>query len=154
MTGPLGRVGRCVHDRKICSTCIVADDAAKRAYDHIMETVTHNDLSVRLGYPWMALRLSDGDSDGRMYETRRECVRNQVHEQQCAYFSFRLEPGGFRTPRDAAIFLAFYREAYDSGFRLTDPDDREGGQQLVMPHMNEHLQNQLTRMGNRRVLTD
>lgn len=140
---------RCRHDRKICSECIVADDSAKRAFDVIRTHVTFAGWDDRVkSEPYVALRLSDGGSDGRRYATKRDAVRAQLHEQQCAYFSFKTAPNGFATYKDAAIFLAFNRQAYNNGFRLPDPDDRTGGVDLIMPSSNEHLQNQLSRLAN------
>lgn len=126
------------------------DDAAKRAFDIVRQTVADNDFSTLLGYPFMALKLSDGSSDGKLYATKLEAVKHQFDELLCAYFCFRLAPHGFGSPKDAAIFLAFNRAAYDAGFRLPDPDDRHGGPDLIMPFSGEHLQNQLTRLANRR----
>jgi len=146
----------CPHGRKICSEHIVVDDAAKRAYDVVQSTVAHNDWDTLTHYPYLAIRLSDGGSDGKLYATKAEAVRHQLHENLCAYYSFRNAPTGFSALpmkgwREAAIFLAFNRAAYDAGFRLVDPDDRQGGPDLVMPSMNEHLQNQLSRLiGGRR----
>jgi hypothetical protein len=126
----------------------VADDAAKRAFDIVRGLAVWNDYDTRIHSPYLAIRLSDGGSDQTLYDTKRDAVRHQLDETQCAYFSFRESPNGFGSPRDAAVFLAFHRLAYDRGFRLPDPDDRHGGHDLVMPDMNEHLQNQLNRLAN------
>jgi hypothetical protein len=139
---------RCRHGRKLCSDCIVADDAAKRAFDIVRGLATFNDYDTRMHSPYVAIRLSDGGSDQVLYDTKRDAVRHQVHEQQCAYFSFRNSPNGFASPRDAAIYLAWHRAAYDNGMRLVDPDDPTGGPDLVMPAAGEHLQNQLSRLVN------
>jgi len=142
---------RCGHGRAICAQCVLVDDAAKRAYDQVRLRAVFTDWGTRMNSPYMAIRLSDGDSDGVMYESKLTAVRHQLHERQCAYFSFRHAPDGFASPRDAAVFLAFHRAAYDNGFRLPDPDDTHGGPDLVMPDMNEHLYNQLERLiGGRR----
>src|SRR5437762_517876 len=102
----------------------------------------------------MAIRLSDGGSDGKLYDTKREAVKHQLHEQLCAYYSFRNSPNGFsfgpRGLQEAAVFLAWHRMAYDNGFRLPDPDDRNGGPDLVMPDMTEHLFDQMRRLDGRR----
>jgi hypothetical protein len=138
---------KCRHGRKICSDCIVVDDAAKRAYDAVRELATFNDYDTRVKQsPWVALRLSDGESDGRLYDTKRDAVRHQLHEMLCAYFCFRNAPSGFATYRDAAIYLAWNRAAYDSGMRMPDPDARNGGRDLVLPTVGEHLDNQLRRL--------
>lgn len=102
----------------------------------------------RMAYQFVAIRLSDGGTDGRCYESKREAVRHQVHEMQCAYLSFRRAPEGFASPRDAAVFLAYNRMAYDAGFRLPDPDAKDGGPDLIMPITGEQLQNQVNRLAN------
>jgi hypothetical protein len=129
---------------------MIADDAARRAFDTVRQIAHNLDYDTRVkGYPYVALRLSDGGSDGVSYATKREAVRHQVHEQQCAYFSFRGAPNGFADYKAAAIYLAYHRQAYDNGFRLPDPDDVHGGPDLIVPDMNEHMQNQLTRLSAR-----
>lgn len=104
-------------------------DAAKRASDHVNMHIAFNDFDT-LRNKWMAIRLSDGDSDGVLYDTKRDAVRHQLHETQCAYLSFRNMVGG-ATPRDMAIFLAFSRDAYANGMRLPDPDDVHGGPDVL-----------------------
>lgn len=137
--------GECTHGRTICSDCIVADDAAKRAYDIVRQVAHDLDYETRTrGYPWVAIRLSDGGSDGKSYATRREAARWQLHEKQCFYYCFRTAPNGFGSPKDAAIVLAFARAAYDAG---TMPDP-EAGQDMIMPLTLEHTQNQLNRLAN------
>jgi len=139
----------CRHGRKLCSDCIVADDAAKRAFDIVRGLASFNDWDTRVRQsPYVAIRLSDGGSDQRLYDTKRDAVRHQLHEQQCAYFSFRQAPHGFGSPKDAAIFLAWNRMAYDAGHRLPDPDATHGGPDLVMPQSVEHLNNQMNRLAN------
>jgi hypothetical protein len=141
---------RCQHDREICSVCIIVDDAAKRAYDVVREVVENLTWDERINYPWMALRLSDGASDGKNYDTRQAAIRAQFHEQQCAYFCFKHAPNGFASYKDAAIFLAYHRGAYDAGARLPDPDAMNGGRQLIMPTTSEHLLNQIGRLRHAR----
>lgn len=137
----------CMHGRKLCSDCIIVDDAAKRAYDVVALKAAFTDYDTRVRQsPYMALRLSDGGSDGVLYDTKADAIRKQAHEYLCAYFSFRNAPSGFSRPKDAAIFLAWNRAAYDAGHRLPDPDHSWGGQDLRLPTTNEVLFNQLGRM--------
>jgi hypothetical protein len=75
---------------------------------------------------WMAFSLADGSSDGQLYDSKRDAVRHQSNEFQCAYISFRNLLGG-ATPHECVRVLNFTRDAYDAGFRLTDPDDIDGG---------------------------
>jgi hypothetical protein len=101
-------------------------DAAKRASDAV------NLHLAALGFgafkKWVAVRLLDGSSDGVLYDTRREAVRHQLDEKLCAYLCL---PPTQLTPCSAEAFLKFTRDAYRSGFRLTDPDHRTGGPELV-----------------------
>jgi len=137
---------RCQHGRELCSECIVVSDAAKRAFDIVRGLAAFTTYETRMGSPYVAIRLSDGGSDGVMYDTKKEAVRHQVHETTCAFFSFRNAPNGFASARDAAIFLAWNRAAYDAGWRLPDPDDTHGGRDLSMPTSDEHLHDQLRRL--------
>jgi hypothetical protein len=101
-------------------------DEAKRMSDAVM---LH---WISLGWEsvgkWVAIRLSDGGSDNTLYEKKREAVRHQADEFLCAYV--KLHPGGM-SPCEAHIMLTFTRKAYDAGFRLPDPDRKDGGQDLI-----------------------
>ncbi len=89
-------------------------DAARRMSDLVN---LHTVAGRTRGY--VAIRLSDGGSDGTVYDTRADAIRHQLHEQQCLYL--KLGPAGM-TPAVAARLLAMHREIYDAGFRLADPD--------------------------------
>lgn len=65
--------------------------------------------------------MSDGGSDGGVYDSRAEAVRHQLHEQLCAYVQ--IPPGGM-APGEADVFLGYHRQLYDAGFRLPDPEFR------------------------------
>ena len=137
---------KCRHGREICSECIVADDAAKRAWEQVKNIAVHTDWATRIN-SFVTIRLRDGYCDGTLYETKRDAVRHcGGNEQWFAFFSFRSAPDGFASPKDAAIFLAWHRLAYDRGFRLPDPDDKRGGPDLIMPDMREHLGDQIRRL--------
>jgi hypothetical protein len=43
------------------------------------------------------------------------------------------------------LFLDYNRMAYDRGFRLPDPDDKHGGQDLIMPAPRELILGQMFR---------
>ncbi len=143
---------RCGHGRVLCSECVVVDDAAKRAFDIVRLITVFTDYDTRTRQsPYLAIRLMDGGSNSQLYDTKQAAVRDQVHETLCAYFCFRTAPNGFASAREAAVFLAWHRAAYDQGWRLPDPDDHTGGPDLVMPDMTEHFYNQLGRLiGDRR----
>lgn len=105
-----------------CAHITRHSDGAKRCSD-----VVNMHLAV-LGFgahrQWVAIRLSDGGSDGVLYAARRDAVRHQLDESQCAYVCV---PPTQMSVCSAEAFLAFHRKAYASGFRLTDPDHHTGG---------------------------
>jgi hypothetical protein len=81
---------------------------------------------------WVAIRLSDGGSDGTLYDRRCDAVRHQLDERLCTYVQV---PGNTMTPREADAVLRFSRFAYDSGYRITSPEDPEP----IMPVRHEEL---------------
>lgn len=90
-------------------------DAGKRA----SEAITLHVLAGKAGC-WAAIRLSDGGSDNTAYQTKRDAIRFQLHEMQCAYVCI---PEDGMSPQDADDFLRINRKLYDAGMRITDPDD-------------------------------
>lgn len=105
-------------------------DAAKRAADTVNLHLTFNKWwDIRDKY--IAFRMSDGTSDGVLYDTKRDAVTHQLSEQQCFYVSFRNLMNG-ASPREMQAYINFVRDAYDHGFRLVDPDDVNGGPEVVM----------------------
>lgn len=133
------------HGRELCSDCIIADDVAKRCWEQVKNVAHSHDWETRIG-SFLAIRLSDGSCDGTLYESKQAAVRHVPDERWYAFFSFRGAPNGFASPKDAAIFLAFHRAAYDRGFRLPDPDAKDGGPDLIMPMNEEHVMDQLARL--------
>lgn len=70
---------------------------------------------------WVAIRLSDGGSDGNLYDRRAQAITHQLHWSQCCYV--RIPPFGMMlTPREAESYLTLHRSMYDAGYRLQDPD--------------------------------
>ena len=104
-------------------------DRAQRASDLINEARAMLDWD-QLRNCWIAIRLSDGSSDMVIYDTKRDAVRGQLHEQQCAYIAFRNLIGG-ATPNDMLRYLRFCERAYKAGMRLPDPDAADGGPDLA-----------------------
>jgi hypothetical protein len=102
-------------------------DAAKRACD------TYNLHRVAIGDDaigkWFAAALSDGDGDGVLYDSKRECVLHQKHNEQ--YYTYiKICPPGMRIC-EAEVMLNAARQLYDKGMRLTDPDHKHGGPDLI-----------------------
>lgn len=94
----------------------VYSDAARRCSDVINLHVAAHKFNA-FG-KWAAIRLSDGGSDGVLYDTKADAVRHQLHETQCAYVCIPADGMG---PREAEIYLEFNRKLYDNGMRLSDP---------------------------------
>lgn len=119
-------------------------DAAKRLSDTVTNLGTHKTFE-ELVNGWIAVRLSDGTWDGVLYDTRHAAVSHQSNEFLCAYLSTRSAQGGM-TPRDAHTFLSFHRAAYDAGFRLPDPDHKNGGKELIIPATKQDMRSQVRRL--------
>lgn len=98
-------------------TQIQEHDAARRASDHIAAILTFNGISACGKF--VAIRLSDGGSDGVLYDTKPDAVRHQLHENMCAYVC--ILPTGMPVG-EAKSFLRTNRRLYDAGMRLSDPD--------------------------------
>lgn len=75
---------------------------------------------------WIAARLSDGGTDGNVYDTRGDAIRHQLHEEQCCYVL--IPPMGQMPPHEATAFLEFHRRRVKAGFSMVDPE-----QQAPMP---------------------
>lgn len=71
---------------------------------------------------WVAIRLSDGGSDGTLYDSMRDAKSHQSHPNLCAYVSFKNCAGGVNA-HEMMRHIDFTRQAYDAGMRLPDPED-------------------------------
>lgn len=91
-------------------------ERARRAHEHIalVGTVKGAEASGR----WVAVSLADGSCDMRLYESKREAIRFQLHETQCAYLCLT----GIPTLGETRLFLDTCEELYDAGLKLADPD--------------------------------
>ena len=67
---------------------------------------------------WVACALSDGRSDGVLYDTKGDAVAHQLHEQWAMYVCIPAE----LSPADAASLLRSNRQLRETGYRLADPD--------------------------------
>lgn len=103
------------------------DDAAHRLSDEYnLHRVADPHGSIG---KWFAAALNDGRSDHVLYDNKRDCVRHQHHNEQW-YVFIKIVPSTMSVC-DAAIMLTVSRRTYDAGMRLTDPDDRSGGKQII-----------------------
>jgi hypothetical protein len=89
-------------------------DIGRRAHDVISLHVIGGNVGK-----WVALRLEDGSSDGIPYDTRREAIEHQLHEQLCCYVKVPLDG---MPANDALRFILINRALYAQGYRLADPD--------------------------------
>lgn len=94
-------------------------DAARRCSD----AVNFHLLAQGTGAAgkWVAVRLSDGGSDGHLYDTKQQAVNHQLHETLCAYVCITPDGMGVQAARS---FLATNRKLYDAGMRLSDPEQQ------------------------------
>jgi hypothetical protein len=124
-------------------------DRAKRLSDIVNSLVLIYPLEV-LTRSWIAVRLSDGGTDGTLYDTRRDAVRHQAHETQCAYIQLTAVMGGIQL-QEAYTYLKFQEYVYDNpNFRMTDPEAPNGGMDMQIPLTNEDVRSQIRRLHARR----
>jgi hypothetical protein len=110
----------CKHGHTICPECIYVTDAAKRMADTINGLLTFsNPFEIR--NKWMAFALSDGRSDGVLYDTRAECIDHQLDERFYTYICMKNLMMGAKA-LDCQLYLEFSRQAYDAGMRLHEPN--------------------------------
>lgn len=119
------------HGNKVCSQCVVITDAARRASDAVNSMISyHGSWDIRNS--WMAFRLEDGTGDGNLYDSKKDAVRHVSNYQYYFFFCFRNSLAG-SNPRDMQIWLEMHRHAYENGGNLTDPDDNDGGPDMIVP---------------------
>lgn len=118
-------------------------DAAKRTSD----AVNLHMLARDAGWAWdnvvgkfMAFRLENGASDGVLYDTKQAAVRHQSDEFLCMYLKLH---GGGMSICEAEIMLKIHRQAYSNGFRLADPDSKNGGRDIIPRMATDKALNQI-----------
>lgn len=102
-------------------------DAARRCSEAVNFHLSMHGMDA--AGKWIAVRLIDGSSDAKLYDTKADAVRHQLHENLCAYIC--IVPTGMPV-EDALSFLRTTRRLYDAGMRLSDPD-----QHVQMPTQRE-----------------
>jgi hypothetical protein len=107
-------------------------DAAKRMADivrlHQMALSTDELLARR----YVAIRLSDGGSDGVAYESREDAISHQFHETLCGYFEI-PRPHTTWGPQTCDSLLWYTRSRYNAGYRAAP------NAQLILPMKVEDL---------------
>lgn len=91
-------------------------DAAKRISDiYTMHRVA--DPYGNIG-SWFAAALSDGTSDMVLYDSKRDAIRHQHHNEN--WYTFIQIVPSMMTPCEAEVMLKISRMMYDKGWRITD----------------------------------
>lgn len=104
-------------------------DPAKRCADNV--NMHFQALGWAAVGKWCAIALQDGSSDHTLYDTRKAAVLHQHHNEQ--WFVFVKIIPEIMGYCEAETYLQFHRKAYDNGFRLTDPEAKNGGKELISP---------------------
>jgi hypothetical protein len=91
-------------------------DAAKRVSD----TYSLHRIADPYGNigSWIACALSDGYSDMVLYDSKRDAIRHQHHQEN--YYTFIQIVPSMMTPCEAEVMLKVARMAYDKGMRVSD----------------------------------
>jgi hypothetical protein len=84
-------------------------DKGQRCSDLVRQHLLDDPETAQVS--WVAIRLSDGGSDGVLYPAKELAVAYQLHETQCAYM--RILPGGI-PPREATSFLYHIAQLYEN----------------------------------------
>lgn len=102
-------------------------DRAKRCSD------THRLHRSALGTEaigrYIAVRISDGQSDGTLYDTKRDAVRHQKHNERL-YAYLCIGPDDLSVCEAEATLEAF-EAIMAAGLNLTDPDHPHGGREVI-----------------------
>ncbi len=87
----------------------IYSDAARRISDAVnLHLVADPDGNHK---KWIACRLSDGESDGVLYDDPVAAADHQLHYKQCAYIQ--IHRGGI-SPKAASVMLTYYRTCFDN----------------------------------------
>lgn len=102
-------------------------DAAKRIsdYTYLHKVAAGADAAGK----FIACRLDDGRGGETLYDTHFDAVRHHPSDHML-YCYLRLRYEGMSVC-DAELYLYVNRQAYDNGFRLTDPDDPKQNRTLI-----------------------
>jgi hypothetical protein len=101
----------------------------------------------RLGDPtnavgkWIACRLSDGVSDHTLYDSKRDGVTHMHHNEQW-YMFIQIGPHDM-SPCNAEGFIKVKRKLDNAGIRLTDPEHRNGGMDVIPRVAREDMASQM-----------
>lgn len=80
---------------------------------------------------WMGIRLSDGECNGIIFDTRHDAVRFYANKDPHFFLGLKNLAGG-AVPRELAVVIKFARDAHRAGFRYTDPEAVASRYQVAM----------------------
>lgn len=118
---------KCQHGNHVCECNVVITDAAKRISDAIRLAQTFHTVE-ECWHSFMKFKLEDGSTDHTLYPSKPDAAKTCSDENQWVFISLRGAAGGM-SPRDAALYLDFYRLAYEDGMRMNDAQ----APNLIMP---------------------
>jgi hypothetical protein len=93
------------------------------------EYMMHRVAGVETMGKFLAFDLQDGSSDHTLYDTYRDAVRHQHHNENRRLYIRMMAPS--MSPCEAYVMLKTARGAHDNGLRLADPDHRRGGRSII-----------------------
>lgn len=119
--------GKMIHQAWCQQKVMGHSDAAKRVAD------TYNLHRIGLEYDaigkWFACALSDGRSDNVAYDSKRDAIIHQHHNEQ--YYTFIKIGPPTMDECEAEVMLKTARSLHDKGIRMTDPDETHGGREVI-----------------------
>lgn len=116
-----------------------ADDRARRCSEAVTLALLGQGRGV-VG-KWLAVRLSDGRTDGNIYDLKADAVRHQLHPNQCAYVCVPWDGMGVR---QAKTYLSFIEGLYSVGADIADPATH-----IHMPNQREAIRPMLANFRKR-----
>jgi len=78
---------------------------------------------------WFAPAIADGRSDNVLYDTRRDAVTHQ-HHNELYYCYVQIGPHDMNACQ-AESFIQTHRKLYQAGIKLTDRDHHAGGRVMI-----------------------
>lgn len=106
------------------------EDAAKRIADqYMLHRLAADALGINNVGKFFAAALNDGTSDGVLYDSKRDAVRHQKHNEQ--FYTYIKIGLWSMNACEAAVMLRTARMVYDKGLRMADPDSRGGGREVI-----------------------
>jgi hypothetical protein len=105
-------------------------DAAKRVSDtYNLHRIAGQGLGLQNVGKVFAVALSDGTSDGVLYDNIKDAIRHQKHNAKW-YAYLRVGREGM-TPCNAASILKLHRDADEAGLKFVDREDPSYGMEVI-----------------------